>query len=158
MSVERVKEYFRQFGMEDRIMEFEISSATVELAAKAVGTEPARIAKSISFLVNDKAVLIITAGDTKIDNHRFKDKFGVKAKMLTPDQVIEMIGHAIGGVCPFGINDGVDVYLDESMKRFDTVFPASGSINSCIKLSIPELEKYSNYNKWIDVTEVIAEE
>lgn len=156
MSVERVKEYFRQFGMEDRIMEFEISSATVELAAKAVGTEPARIAKSISFLANDKAVLIITAGDTKIDNHKFKDKFGVKAKMLTPDQVIEMIGHAIGGVCPFGINDGVDVYLDESMKRFDTVFPASGSSNSCIKLSIPELEKYSNYKEWVDVCKLVT--
>lgn len=151
MSVERVKEYFRKYGMEDRVMEFEVSSATVDLAAKAVGTEPARIAKSISFLVGDKAILVITAGDTKIDNHKFKDKFGVKAKMLTPEQVIEMIGHAIGGVCPFAVNDGVDIYLDESMKRFDVIYPAAGSSNSCVKLTIPELEKYSNYKEWVDV-------
>lgn len=151
MSVERVKEYFRQYGMEDRVLEFTESSATVELAAKAVGTEPARIAKSISFLVGDKAILIITAGDTKIDNHAFKDKFGVKAKMLTPEQVIDMIGHAIGGVCPFAVNDGVDIYLDESLKRFDIIYPAAGSSNSCIRLSILELEKYSNYKEWVSV-------
>ena len=151
MAIDRVKEYFRQYQMEDRIKELELSSATVELAAAALHCEGKRIAKTLSFLVEDKAILIVTAGDAKIDNHKYKTKFGVKAKMLSPDEVESMIGHAIGGVCPFGINEGVSVYLDESLKRFETVFPACGSSNSAIELTIPELEQYSGYKEWIDV-------
>ncbi len=151
MAIEKVKEYFSQFGMENRIMEFEVSSATVELAAQAIGCEPERIAKSLSFKVDDKAILIIAAGDARIDNPKYKAEFNTKAKMLSPDEVNDMIGHAIGGVCPFGINEGVTVYLDESLKRFDTVYPACGSSNSAIKLTIDELEKYSGALKWIDV-------
>ena len=151
MSIERVRRYFRDLGAEDKIHEFETSSATVELAAKAVGTEPARIAKSISFLVNEKAIIIVTAGDTKINNHAFKEKFHTKAKMLTAEQVVEMTGYAVGGVCPFAVNDGVDIYLDESLKRFDVVYPAAGSSNSCVKLTIPELEKYSDFKEWVSV-------
>lgn len=151
MSIERAKEYLRQYGMEDRVRETELSSATVELAAEALGCEPARIAKTLSFLVNEEAVLIVAAGDTKVDNAKYKHFFGVKAKMLSPDQVEEMIGHAIGGVCPFGINEGVKVYLDESLRRFETVFPACGSSNSMIELSMPELEQCSGYLEWIDV-------
>lgn len=151
MSIERAKDYFRKYGMESRIREFPVSSATVELAAQAVHTEPQRIAKTLSFLVNDKAILIVTAGDAKIDNARYKAQFHIKAKMLAPGQVGEMIGHAIGGVCPFGINDGVTVYLDESLKRFETVFPACGSSNSAIELTIPELEQYSGFTSWVNV-------
>ena len=151
MSIGRAKEYLRQYGMEDRVRETELSSATVELAAEALGCEPARIAKTLSFLVNEEAVLIVAAGDTKVDNAKYKSCFGVKAKMLSPDQVEEMIGHAIGGVCPFGINDGVKVYLDESLRRFETVFPACGSSNSMIELTIPELEQCSGYIEWVDV-------
>lgn len=151
MSIERAKDYFRKYGMEARIREFPVSSATVELAAQAVHTEPQRIAKTLSFLVNDKAILIVTAGDAKIDNARYKAQFHIKAKMLAPGQVEEMIGHAIGGVCPFGINDGVTVYLDESLKRFETVFPACGSSNSAIELTIPELEQYSGFTSWVNV-------
>lgn len=150
MAIDKVKEYFRQFGMEDRVMEKEHSSATVELAAEALGVEPARIAKTLSFKVNDQAVLIVAAGDAKVDNRKFKDLFGVKAKMLTPDEVLEMVGHAVGGVCPFAIPENVVVYLDESMKRFETVFPACGSSNSMIELNLEELEKYSNSQKWVD--------
>ena len=137
--------------MEDRILEFEVSSATVELAAAAAGCEPKRIAKSLSFLVDGKAVMVVAAGDAKVDNAKYKAQFGTKAKMLSPDQVSEMIGHAVGGVCPFGINEGVSVYLDESLKRFETVFPAAGSGNSAIELTIPELEKYSHFIQWVDV-------
>ena len=151
MAIEKVREYFKQFGIEDKIQELENSSATVELAAKALNTEPARIAKSLSFKVEEKAILIICAGDVKIDNAKYKALFKAKAKMLTPDEVVEFIGHEIGGVCPFGINEGVNVYLDESLKRFRTVFPACGSSNSAIELTIPELEKYSNYTQWVDV-------
>lgn len=151
MSIERAKEYLRQYGMEDRVRETELSSATVELAAEALGCEPARIAKTLSFLVNEEAVLIVAAGDTKVDNAKYKHFFGVKAKMLSPDQVEEMIGHAIGGVCPFGINEGVKVYLDESLRRFETVFPACGSSNSMIELTMPELEQCSGYIEWVDV-------
>ena len=147
MSIERAKQY----GLEDRVRETELSSATVELAAAVLGCEPARIAKTLSFLVNEGAVLIVAAGDTKVDNAKYKHFFGVKAKMLSPDQVEEMIGHAIGGVCPFGINDGVKVYLDESLRRFETVFPACGSSNSMIELTMPELEQCSGYLEWIDV-------
>lgn len=154
MAIERVKEYFRQYEIEERIIELAESSATVELAAHALGCEPARIAKSLSFMVNDTPVLVICAGDVKIDNAKYKAQFGTKAKMLNADQTEELIGHAVGGVCPFGINEGVAVYLDESLKRFTTVFPACGSANSAIELTIPELEQYSGYQEWVDVCKV----
>lgn len=151
MAIERVKEYFKQYDMEKRIIELAESSATVELAAHALGCEPARIAKSLSFMVNDKPILIISAGDVKVDNAKYKAKFATKAKMLTAQEVETLIGHAVGGVCPFGINDGVTVYLDESLKRFTTVFPACGSGNSAIELTIPEMEQYSGFTEWVDV-------
>ena len=151
MAVEKVKEYFSKYGITDRIQEFDVSSATVELAAQALGCEPCRIAKTLSFMVDGRAVLIVTAGDAKIDNSKYKAQFAAKAKMLTPDEAEAMIGHAVGGVCPFGIKEGVTVYLDESLKRFKTVFPACGSSNSAIELSIDELEKYSGFVSWIDV-------
>ena len=151
MAIERVKEYFRQYSMENRIIELKESSATVELAAQALGCEPARIAKSLSFMVDEKAILVISAGDVKVDNAKYKAEFGTKAKMLTAEEVETMVGHAVGGVCPFGINEGLTVYLDESLKRFHTVFPACGSGNSAIELTIPEMEQYSGYDKWVDV-------
>lgn len=151
MAIEKVKEYFEQFGIADRVQELEMSSATVELAAQALNCEPCRIAKTLSFMVDGRAVLIVTAGDAKIDNPGYKSQFGTKAKMLTPDETETLIGHAVGGVCPFGINAGVTVYLDISLKRFETVFPACGSSNSAIELSIEELEKYSHYSEWVDV-------
>lgn len=151
MSIEKVKEYFKSYGIEDKILEFPVSSATVELAAKALNTDGCRIAKTLSFSVNDSPILIVTAGDAKIDNKKYKTFFGAKAKMLSFDEVEEKIGHAVGGVCPFAINDGVKVYLDESIKRFPTVFPACGSSNSAIELTPDELEKYSNFIEWIDV-------
>ncbi len=151
MAVEKVKEYFSKYGIADRIQEFDVSSATVELASQALGCEPCRIAKTLSFMVDGRAVLIVTAGDAKIDNSKYKAQFAAKARMLTPDEAEAMIGHAVGGVCPFGINEGVTVYLDESLKRFKTVFPACGSSNSAIELSIDELEKYSGFVSWIDV-------
>lgn len=154
MAIEKVRAYFEQFGIADRIKEFHESCATVELAAHALCTEPCRIAKALSFMLGDKAILIVTAGDAKIDNHKYKSFFGAKAKMLKPEEVNDLIGHGIGGVCPFGINDGVTVYLDESLKRFETVFPACGSSNSAIELTIPELEKYSNFVEWIDVCKI----
>lgn len=151
MSIERVKAYFRKYDMENRVQEFPVSSATVELAAAALHCEPQRIAKTLSFLVNDNAILIVTAGDAKIDNAKYKAQFGKKAKMLSPGEVETRIGHAVGGVCPFGVKEGVTVYLDASLKRFETVFPACGSSNSAIELSLPELEKYSDFTAWIDV-------
>lgn len=151
MAIEKVREYFKQWDMTDRILEFNVSSATVELAAQAVGCEPERIAKSLSFMVDGKAILVVAAGDAKIDNSKYKAHFLTKAKMLSPDEAIELIGHAVGGICPFGINEGVTVYLDKSLKRFSTVFPACGSSNSAIELTIEELEKYSNYSSWVDV-------
>ncbi|CDD09295.1 ybaK/prolyl-tRNA synthetase domain protein [Clostridium sp. CAG:349] len=154
MAIEKVRTYFEQFGIADRIKEFHESSATVELAAHALNIEPCRIAKTLSFMLGDKAILIVTAGDAKIDNHKYKSFFGAKAKMLKPEEVNDLIGHGIGGVCPFGINDGVTIYLDESLKRFKTVFPACGSSNSAIELTIPELEKYSNFVEWIDVCKI----
>lgn len=158
MAIEKVRQYFKAFGMEDRILEFDVSSATVELAAQAVGCEPERIAKTLSFMLPEGPILIVAAGDAKIDNRKFKDQFHTKAKMLTPDEVVELVGHAIGGVCPFGINEGVTVYLDESLKRFETVFPACGSSNSAIELTIPDLEKYSGYSAWINVCKGWGEE
>ena len=151
MSIEKGRAYFRQLGMEDRVREFDVSSATVELAALALGVEGARIAKTLSFKKDDSCILILAAGDARIDNHKFKDKFHMKAKMLAPEEVLSIVGHPVGGVCPFGINDGIDVYLDESLKRFETVFPAVGSANSAIELDLDELYKYSNAIEWIDV-------
>ena len=151
MSIEKVKTYFARYGMEDRILEFPVSSATVELAAEALHCEPCRIAKTLSFLVGEEPILIVAAGDTKIDNPKYKAQFGTKAKMLTPEQAETRIGHAVGGVCAFGIEPGVKVYLDVSLKRFQTVFPACGSSNSAIELTIPELEQYSGYTAWVDV-------
>ena len=151
MSIEKVRAYFAQHGIEDRVREFEASTATVELAAAAVGVEPARIAKSLSFKIEDRTILIIAAGDVKVDNSRYKATFGAKAKMLTAEEAVERIGHAVGGVCPFAVKEGVEVYLDESMRRFETMFPAAGSSNSAIELTIPELERYSNFTAWVDV-------
>lgn len=151
MSIDKVKAYFKTFGMEERVMEFDVSSATVELAAEALGCEPCRIAKSLSFSVDGEPILVIAAGDVKVDNAKFKGTFHTKAKMLTPDEVAEQIGHAVGGVCPFAVNEGVKVYLDESLRRFETVFPACGSSSSAIELTLPELEKYSGYIEWVDV-------
>lgn len=151
MSIEKVRDYFKTLNIDGRILEFDVSSATVELAAKALNCEGARIAKSISFMKNDEPILVVTAGDMKIDNAKYKKKFGVKAKMLTPDEAAKLVGHAVGGVCPFAVNDGVKVYLDESLKRFDTVFPACGSSNSAIEVTVAELEKLSKYDEWVDV-------
>ena len=161
MAIEKVKEYFRQFGIEDKIMEFDVSSATVYLAAEAVGVEGARICKTMSFLKPDGAgaILVQMAGDGRINNRKFKDQFGFKAKMLKPDEVIEYTGHAIGGVCAFAIErDDVDVYCDESMKRFETVFPACGSDNSAIELTNDELYEYSRAAGWVDICKLPGEE
>lgn len=158
MSIVAVREYLKQFNLESKVEEFEQSSATVELAAQAAGVIPARIAKTLSFKVGEGAVLIVTCGDTKIDNAKFKAQFHTKAKMLTPDEVIEFTGHAIGGVCPFAIeNENVTTYLDESMKRFDIMLPAAGSANSCVRLTLGELEKASKAKAWIDVCKLIEE-
>ena len=151
MSIEKVKEYFRQYGMEDRVWEKEHSSATVEEAAEALGCEPQRIAKTLSFQAGDRVVLVVTAGDRKIDNKKYREQFGCKAKMLKFEEVEGLVGHAVGGVCPFAVKEGVEVYLDESLKRFETVFPAAGSSNSMIELSIEELERYSHSLQWVDV-------
>ena len=151
MSIEKGRAYFRALGLEDRVMEFEVSSATVELAAKAVGVEGARIAKTLSFKTPESCMLILAAGDARIDNHKFKETFHQKAKMLSADEVLELVGHPVGGVCPFGCNEGVPVYLDESLRRFETVFPAVGSANSAIELNLNELFQYSKALAWVDV-------
>lgn len=151
MSLEKVKAYFKTYGMEEKIQEFDVSSATVELAASALQCEPQRIAKTLSFMLEERAVLIVAAGDAKIDNSKYKARFGKKAKMLSPDEVEALVGHAVGGVCPFAVKESVEVYLDVSLKRFDTVFPACGSSNSAIELTIPQLEQYSGYAEWVDV-------
>lgn len=151
MAIERVKEYFKTFGMEDRIQEFEVSSATVALAAEALHCDGCRIAKTLSFHLGEKVILIVAAGDAKIDNSKYKGFFGAKAKMLSFEEAEPLIGHAVGGVCPFAVNEGIDIYLDESLKRFETVFPACGSSNSAIELTLEELEKHSHYKAWIDV-------
>lgn len=155
MAIGKVKEYFKEFGMEDKILEFETSSATVELAAIAAGVIPARIAKTLSFKKDDSCILVVTAGDAKIDNSKFKKKFEVKAKMLKFEEVFDMVGHEVGGVCPFAINDNISVYLDESMKRFETVFPACGSSNSAIELNCDELYQFSKAISWVDVCKVV---
>lgn len=151
MSIEKVRAYFAQFDMEQRILEFPVSSATVELAAQALNCESCRIIKTLSFNVNGTPILIAAAGDAKVDNAKYKAQFGAKAKMLSRDDAAMLIGHAVGGVCPFAVNEGVQVYLDISMKRFETVFPAAGSSNSAIELTIPEMEAYSGYTDWVDV-------
>lgn len=151
MSVEKVRAYLKKYGIEDKIQEFEVSSATVDLAAVALSCEPARIAKTLSFKVEEHAVLVVAAGDARIDNKKYKAQFGTKAKMLSPEEVAELVGHAVGGVCPFAVKEGVGVYLDVSLKRFETVFPACGSSNSAIELTISQLEEYSGYLEWVDV-------
>ncbi|MCD7736662.1 MAG: YbaK/EbsC family protein [Lachnospiraceae bacterium] len=177
MSIEAVREHLKRWDAQDRILEFPVSSATVELAAQAVGCEPARIAKTLSFLiktppqmcpetgrsteekgalrpdgaVDGHAVLIVAAGDAKVDNAKYRNYFHTKAKMLHGDQVAEMVGHAIGGVCPFGVKEGTEIYLDESLKRFRTVFPAAGSSNSAIEVTMEELERFSGSRMWVDV-------
>ncbi len=151
MSIEKVRAYFGALGMEHKIQEFDVSSATVELAAQALGVDGSRIAKTLSFLLGDACILVVAAGDARVDNKKYKERFGAKAKMLAHDDVPDYIGHAVGGVCPFAVKDGVKVYLDESLKRFQTVFPACGSSNSAIELTIAELETYSNFDSWVDV-------
>lgn len=151
MSIVKAKEHLRKYGLEDKIMEFSVSSATVEEAARAIGCKEEEIAKTLSFLVDDKPILIVVAGDCKIDNSKYKKEFHEKAKMIPSIDVEKLIGHSVGGVCPFGINEGIPVYLDESLKRFDIIYPACGSSNSAVKLTLEELEKASNYEKWIDV-------
>jgi prolyl-tRNA editing enzyme YbaK/EbsC (Cys-tRNA(Pro) deacylase) len=151
MAIDEVREYLRQWNKDRDILEFNTSSATVVLAAEALGVEPARIAKTIAFRNGESAMLIVAAGDTKIDNSKFKAEFGFKAKMLTPDETLVLTGHAVGGVCPFGLKNDIPVYLDISMRRFDTIFPACGSGNSAIELTCDELEEYSKCKKWVDV-------
>ncbi len=158
MSIERVRAFFRPLGREGDILEFPVSSATVELAARAAGVIPARIAKTLSFLVEDACVLVVMAGDAKVDNSKFKGFFHTKAKMLTPEQAQEMTGHGVGGVCPFANSEGVRTYLDVSMRRFDTVFPAAGSSNSAIELTCDELAEYSRCLGWIDACKGWQEE
>lgn len=158
MSIEKVRAYFTQLGLQDRILEFDVSSATVELAAQALGVEAKRIAKTLSFLTPDGCILIVAAGDAKVDNKKYKALFGTKAKMLAHDDVPEYIGHAVGGVCPFAVKPDVKVYLDESLRRFETVFPACGSSNSAIELTITELERYSNFTSWVDACKDWQEE
>lgn len=155
MSLEKAKIHLEKFGLADRIHEFDVSSATVELAAKALGCGEAEIAKSMAFIVDDKPIIVVCAGDTKIDNSKFKAMFHTKAKMIGFDELEPLIGHAAGGVCPFGVNDGVRVYLDESLKRFDTVYPAAGTANSAVRLTPAELEKASQTTAWVDVTKMM---
>ena len=152
MSLENVQSYFKQWDRDKDIMEFDASSATVEMAANVIGVIPARIAKTLSFRGADgMAILIVAAGDTKIDNKKFRQMFNIKARMLSPEEVFEETGHAVGGVCPFGLTNPLDVYLDISMKRFETLFPACGSTNSAIELTCDELFEYSYAKEWVDV-------
>ena len=151
MSIDKARAYLAQFGMDRRVIEFETSSATVELAAQAAGTEPARIAKTLSFMIDGAPALVVCAGDTRIDNRRFKDTFHTKPRMIAREQVEELVGHGVGGVCPFGVNESVRVYLDESLRRFETVFPAAGSSNSAIELTCDELEQVARPVTWVDI-------
>ena len=155
MAVEKVKAFFARFGMESRVMEFEESCATCELAAQAIGCEPARIAKTLSFMVEGAPILVVAPGDTRIDNAKFKAQFHTRPKMLSHEQAAELIGHAVGGVCPFAVNEGVAIYLDESLRRFDTVVPSAGSSNSLVELSIPELERFAQPAGWVDVCKIV---
>ncbi len=151
MAIERVRAYLKAFGAEDRILEFPVSSATVALAAEALGCEPARIAKTLSFTSGESCILVVAAGDAKVDNAKFKARFSMKAKMLSPEDAERLVGHAVGGVCPFAVNEGIPVYLDESLRRFQTVYPACGSSNSAIELTLEELERFSGAQTWVDV-------
>ena len=155
MAIDKVKAYLRERGMDGRVPEFDTSSATVELAAAAVGCEPARIAKMLSFHVGDRVALVVAAGDARIDNPKFKAQFGCKAKMLAADEAEPQIGHGVGGVCPFALNEGVDVFLDESLRRFDTVYPAAGNAASAVRLTPDELERCAAPCTWVDVCKVV---
>lgn len=155
MSFLKAKENLQKYRLENKIMEFTVSSATVKEAAKAIDCKEEEIAKTLSFIVSDHPILIVVAGDSKIDNSKFKREFHTKAKMIPFDQVENLIGHAVGGVCPFGVNEGVTVYLDDSLKRFEVIYPACGSANSAVKLTLDELEKASNYQKWVDVCKIV---
>lgn len=155
MAFLKAKEHLQKYGMDSRVMEFDVSSATVGEAAKAVGSSKGEIAKTLSFIVDEKPILIVVAGDCKIDNAKYKAYFHAKAKMIAFEDVESLTGHAVGGVCPFGINEGVEVYLDESLKRFEIIYPACGSANSAVKLNIAELEKASEFKCWIDVCKII---
>ncbi len=151
MSIENVKQYLKKFGRDNDILEFDVSSATVELAARALDTLPAKIAKTLAFKSDDSCILIATAGDAKIDNQKFKQTFGMKAKMLSPEETLALTGHAVGGVCPFALPEGVKAFTDISLKRFNHIYPACGSSNSAIKLTCDEIFEYSNATEWIDV-------
>ena len=151
MSLERAKEYLKNYGLEQEIMEFEMSSATVAEAAKAIQCEEQEIAKTLSFIVDENPILIVVAGDAKIDNSKYKAEFHTKAKMISFEEVEEKIGHAVGGVCPFGVNENVVIYLDDSLRRFEVIYPACGSSNSAIKLTLEQMEKITKYEKWVDV-------
>lgn len=155
MSLVKTREYLEKFGLENRIMEFSVSSATVEEAAKAINCKEGEIAKTLSFIVDNKPILIVVAGDSKIDNSKYKAEFSTKAKMIPYENVEELIGHVVGGVCPFGVKEDVTIYLDNSLKRFEILYPACGSTNSAVKLTVDELEKISNYKKWVDVCKYI---
>lgn len=155
MSFLKAKKHLQKYGLEDKIMEFDVSSATVEEAAKAINCKESEIAKTLSFIIEDKPILIVISGDSKVDNSKFKEEFHTKAKMIPFEKVEELIGHAAGGVCPFGINENVEVYLDNSLKRFEIIYPACGSSNSAVKLTLNELEEISNYKKWVDVCKSI---
>lgn len=158
MSIEKVRPYLEARGMADRIQEFDVSSATVELAAAALGCEGKRIAKTLSFMVNGKAIVIVAAGDAKVDNAKYKAYFGAKAKMLTPDEAVELVGHAVGGVCPFAVNEGVKIYLDISLRRFETVYPAAGSSNSAVRLTPDELADLCPDAVWVDLCKAWQDE
>lgn len=151
MSLERARQWLARYGLEERIQEFEVSSATVELAAQALGCRPSHIAKTLSFAMGEGCILVVAAGDARVDNAKFKACFGVKAKMLPGEQVEPLVGHGVGGVCPFGVNEGVRVYLDESLRRFETVYPAAGTASSAVRLALDELEKASGSLGWVDV-------
>lgn len=152
MSIAHVRDYLKQFGADSRVMEFDVSSATVELAAQALHCEPCRIAKTLSFMAGNQPILIVTAGDCRIDNRRYKDRFGCKAKMMSAEELEHFTGLQFGGVCPFGIPENVAIYLDESLRRFDTVYPACGTSNSAIEVTLPELEHFSKAQGWVLVS------
>ena len=154
MSIEKARAYLRECGIDERVQEFDVSSATVELAAAALGVSGQRIAKTLSFKTDEGCVLVVAAGDARIDNRKFKDRFGIKPKMLSADEVLDLVGHAVGGVCPFGINPGVPVYIDRSVLRFDTVFPAVGSANSAVEMTPDELFEYSKAAEWVEVSKL----
>ena len=158
MSLERVKEYLKKYDLDDKVVEFDVSSATVAEAAQAIGCQEKEIAKTLSFLVEDKPILIVVSGDAKIDNHKYKEEFHTKAKMIPFDDVEVKTGHKPGGVCPFGVDEEVTIFLDKSLKKLDTTYPACGSSNSAIKLSLEELEKIVKFEKWIDVCKIVEGE